>query len=481
MPIQASLLLALFGCSNLEKPPFSREYAQQKIKIAWDSLPARLARIQPPFFPERDFSVLDFGARDDSLFDSRPGLQEAIQACGEAGGGRVIVPAGYFFSKGPLHLVSNVNLHLEEGATLLFSDDPEDYLPPVKVRWEGTVAWNYSPLIYANGQKNLAITGKGVVDGNGREWSMEWRKVQKPDKDRLRQMGNDLVPEDQRVFGKGFLDLDGDGEDDGFGDGKPHFLRPSLVEFYACRNILLDGPTFLNSPFWTLHFPFTNNVTCRNLSIRGGYYNDDGIDPDSSEDVLIEDCDIRTHDDAISIKAGRDQDAWERPGSRNIIIRNCRLESQTNAFCIGSEMSGGVREVFIENCELYPQQHAITFKCNLDRGGQVEEVYIRGMDIKRLEEAMFIFRMDYHGYRGNHFPTRFNDFYVSDMTCSSIEQFGFKIVGVPDQKIRRVYLENIRVDSAGTPYRIEYAADILMHRVRVNGQMLEGKIPAATD
>jgi len=475
------LLLLALSCGSTSEEGFTREYAQQKMQAAWGSLPNRLARIQAPSFPDRDFNVLDFGARDDSLFDSRAAILSAVEACSEAGGGRVLIPAGHFFSKGPMHLTSNVNIHLEEGATLRFSDKPEDYLPLVKVRWEGTVVWNYSPLIYARDQENLAITGSGTINGNGRAWSVEWRKMQNPDKARLRQMGNDRVPEEQRVFGNGFLDLDGDGVDDGYGDGQEHFLRPTLVEFYNCRHILLDGPTFRNAPFWTLHFPFSNNITCRNLTIRGGYLNDDGIDPDSSEDVLIEDCDIRTHDDAISIKAGRDQDAWDRPGSRNIIIRDCRLESQTNAFCIGSEMSGGVREVFIENCELFPKQHAINFKCNLDRGGQVQEVYIRGMDIKRLEEAMFIFRMDYHGYRGNHFPTRFNDFYVSDMTCSYIEQLGFKIVGVPDQKIRRVYLENIRVDSVGTPYRIEHADDILMHQVSVNGQKLEGRIPSDKD
>mgnify|MGYP001797418930 CR=1 FL=1 len=228
-------------------------------------------------------------------------------------------------------------------------------------------------------------------------------------------MGNDLVPEAQRVFGNGFLDLNGDGQDDGYGDGQPHWLRPSLVEFYECENVLIAEPTLRISLFWTVHPVFCRNVCIRGLRVYGGYLNDDGIDPDSCTDVLIEDCYIETKDDAISIKAGRDQDAWQRPPCRNILIRNCRLNSGVNSFCVGSEMSGGVENGFVEDCHILNGKHGLNFKCNLDRGGQVQHIYLRNITIDTVREAMFIFRMDYHGYRGNNYPTKINKFYAANI------------------------------------------------------------------
>ena len=312
-----------------------------------------------------------------------------------------------------------------------------------------------------------------MIDGAAREWSMEWRKVQKPDKDRLRQMGNDTIPEVQRVFAEGFLDLDGDGQDDGYGDGQQHYLRPTLIELYECENILLEDFSIKESPFWTVHPVFSKNITVRNLTIYGAVLNDDGVDPDSCEDVLIEGCEIQTRDDAISIKAGRDQDAWNRPGSKNIVVRNNRLLSGANALCIGSEMSGGVSHVFAENNYIANGQHALNFKCNLDRGGQVEKVYLRNTEIESCGKAMFIFRMDYHGYRGNHFPTKFNDFYVSGIRCKNVEQKPFKIVGVQDQFITRVYLNDITIDKAGEESQFEYADDLVFSSVTINGKPLQ--------
>lgn len=471
----AVCITILLSCSTSSEPQrgFTAETAKQLEAEGWQQVPGILSRINPPQFPAGTFNIKDFGAAGDSVTNDLPAVMKAIDACSKAGGGKVLIPAGQYFIKGPIHLQSNVNFHVQEGARIFFSQQPKDYLPAVKVRWEGTVCYNYSPLIYGYQLKNIAITGKGMIDGAAREWSMEWRKVQKPDKDRLRQMGNDTIPEVQRVFAEGFLDLDGDGQDDGYGDGQQHYLRPTLIELYECENILLEDFSIKESPFWTVHPVFSKNITVRNLTIYGAVLNDDGVDPDSCEDVLIEGCEIQTRDDAISIKAGRDQDAWNRPGSKNIVVRNNRLLSGANALCIGSEMSGGVSHVFAENNYIANGQHALNFKCNLDRGGQVEKVYLRNTEIESCGKAMFIFRMDYHGYRGNHFPTKFNDFYVSGIRCKNVEQKPFKIVGVQDQFITRVYLNDITIDKAGEESQFEYADDLVFSSVTINGKPLQ--------
>ncbi|MEO0731923.1 MAG: glycosyl hydrolase family 28 protein [Bacteroidota bacterium] len=458
-----AFLSLLDTCVRAQLQAFTPDRATAYAEEMWATLPQRLARIQPPTFPERDFIVKK---------NTQAGVQEAIEKCAAAGGGRVILPAGHYHSKGPLHLRSNVNLHLEAGAELTFSQDHLDYTPLVKVRWEGTVAYNFSPFIYANGQENIAITGAGTIDGGAEKWSRDWREKQKPDKNRLRQMGNDRTPENQRVFGHGFLDLDGDGKDDGYGTGRLHYLRPTLIELYECRNILIEGVTLRGSCFWTTHPVFSQNVTIRNLRVYGGYLNDDGIDPDSCTDVLIEGCYVETEDDAISIKAGRDQDAWNRPGSRNIIVRDCALASGVNAFCVGSEMSGGVHEVFAEDCRLLRGKHALNFKSNLDRGGEVSDVFIRNITADTLDEALFIFRMDYHGYRGGNFPTRFRDFYVQNVRADYVQAGAFKVVGVPAAPIERVLLENVRTNAEWVGEGA-HCRQVFLRGVAVNGQAVK--------
>lgn len=475
-----SPLLLLFGLSACQTTApdtltFNSTTAAMTADSAWQyQVPAILQRIQVPTFPEREVDPRDYSLSHSADADHRQVLQDAIDYCAEQGGGRVVVPTGDWFLAGPLHLRSNVHLHLADNATLLFSDEPTHYLPAVKVRWEGTVCWNYSPLIYAFQQTNIAITGgqNARINGQGLEWSKDWRAQQKPDKKRLRQMGNDEVPEDQRVFANGFLDLDSDGQDDGYGDGQLHFLRPTLIELYECENILLENLHLSGSPFWTVHPVFSHNITIRGLTIEGGYLNDDGIDPDSCSDVLIEDCTISTEDDAISIKAGRDQDAWARSGTEGVIVRNCQLNSGVNAFCVGSEMSGGVRQVFVEDCTIQGGKHGINFKCNLDRGGQVERVFFRSIKVDTLAEAFLIFRMDYHGYRGNHFPTRFNDFYLQDIQVQRVQGVPFKIVGVPDQPIERVWLWGVSILEAEQGSVVAHAEQLLLDNVMVNDTLV---------
>jgi polygalacturonase len=464
-------IVSVTGCiqDNFE------QNAEQINEQAWKQVDVILERISAPVFPATVFNVNNYLSKEDGREAFVNAVNNAIIDCNNNGGGIVLIPEGEFVSNGPIHLLSNVNLHLVEGAVIKFGVEPIDYTPLVLVRWEGTLCYNYSPLIYAHNQKNIAVTGRGTIDGQTQLGWYKWKrdndgKNQKIDKKVLRQFGNDVTPVETRVFGNGYLDLDGDGKDDGYGDGKNHYFRPTSIEFLECENVLLEDFTIRNSPFWTIHPVFCKNVIARRLNIQKGVTNDDGIDPDSSTDVLIENCIINTNDDAIAIKAGRDQDAWIRPPTENVIIRNNNLTSAVNGFCIGSEMSGGVKNIFVYDNEIPSVIRAINFKCNLDRGGQVENIFIKNINVDTCQGELFIFRMDYHGYRGNNYPTKFNNFFVSDISCETVGGTAFKIVGVESEHIKRVFLNNFEIKNVEKESEIKFADDLVINNIMIEGE-----------
>jgi len=400
---------------------------------------AVLAGIKPPTFPHMEFKVR---VKQGQSFQQS--VNQAIEDCSKTGGGKVIVLKGEYLCNGPIRMLSNVNLHLSDGAIIRFGTNPADYLPAVKVRWEGTVCYNYSPLIYANGQKNLAITGKGTFDGQADKFWFAWKKQPNGDdqekaKTILRKMGESGVSETERVFGEGYK------------------LRPTLLEFYGCEGVLLEGFTAQQSPFWTIHPVFSKNITIRNLTIHHGTTNDDGIDADSCEDVLIENCDINTDDDPISIKAGRDQDAWNRKGARNIVVRKCTLRSRiANGFCIGSEMSGGVENVWVDDCIIPTANLGLTLKANLDRGGSVRHLWVRNVTIDSCRQAAIRMQMDYHSYRGGNFPPDFDQLTFENIHVRSAREYGWWLIGVPSKPIGLVTLHNIKFDRVGKGNKAEF-------------------------
>lgn len=346
--------------------------------VGWDAVPSILARIKPPKFPAHDFKITDYGAVQER--DSTEAIRKAIEACHKGGGGRVVVPAGIFLT-GAIHLLSNVNLFLSDGATLKFSTDPSKYLPIVYTRWEGTELMNYSPLIYAFEQENIAVTGNGTLDGSASDanwWAWARRKSDTPapaavDVRRLREMGNSTTPVKERIFGVG------------------HFLRPSFIEPYRSKNILIEGVRIINSPFWEIHPTLSTNITVRGVQINSHGPNNDGCDPESSRDVLIEDCVFDTGDDCIAIKSGRDDDGRRvHVASENLIIRNCTMKDGHGGVVIGSEISGDCRNVFVENCKMDSPNldRALRFKSNALRGGVIENVFMRNVEIGRVAEAV---------------------------------------------------------------------------------------------
>lgn len=404
--------------------------------------------IKRTHFPNLSETVVRTSEDEDSL----PAIQSAIDKMSAAGGGTVILSKGVWLADGPVRLKSNVRLHLEEGAHLQFLPNPESYLPPVLTRWEGTEVYTYSPFIFADGQNNIAITGKGVIDGQGEKYWLPWRKTQDPIKKVLRDMGRDGYPVDKRIF---------------IGDRR---LRPYFVQFRNCSRVLVDGPTFIDSPFWMIHPLYSTDIIVRNSKFISTHINSDGVDPDSSQRVLIENCDFDVGDDGVAIKAGRDQDAW-RVGiaSEDIVIRNCVYSGDTGGgVAIGSEMSGGVRNVYVENFRLPEAKHTLYFKSNLDRGGVIEDIYIRnirGGDVK----SVLVFSNNYHSYRGGNYPTTFRNVLVEDVKVENAE-IGISIQGNAEAPVEQVIIRDFSVGEAEYPLKMNDAENIFLERVTINGR-----------
>ena len=414
---------------------------------------------------------------------TRRELQAQIDSCSSQGGGTVVVPQGMYYMDGPLQMKSNVRLHLKDGATLRFSPNADDYLPAVLSRWEGTELYNRSSMIHAHGQQNIAITGEGTatIDANGGEmarWGMPGGDPnvventhgthgvtpEKADVDRLRQMGDDLTPVTERVFGKGTK------------------LRPCAIEFNSCSKVLVEDVTLKNSPFWCIHPLYSEDVTVRNVTIDSHFPNNDGCDPESSRRVLIENCIFRTGDDAVAIKAGRDADGRRvaRP-SEDIVIRNCKFYSKCNGLCIGSEMSGGVKGVYMTNIEIGDVKNALLFKSNLDRGGYIEDVFVDSVSIGDVAGAVLRFETNYFGYRGGNFPARYSRFSINNVSARSSAAYAIYYDGNEAEPIRDITVRNFNVATALHPYYLFHTKRCTFANCSVGGKELLGTLPESKE
>ena len=345
----------------------------------WSQAPEILARIQAPVFPAHDFVITNYGAVADGKTDCTDAIRKAIDACAKCGG-RVVVPPGEFLT-GPVHLQSGVNLHLNTNAVLKFNTDPKACLPAVFTRFEGIECYNYSPLIYAFEQKNVAVTGAGTLDGQATEenW-LRWKgrkdastNTQKVANGRLKKMAEEGVPVEQRRFGEG------------------DYLRPSFIQFYRCRNVMVEGVRIRRSPMWEIHPVLCTNVIVRGVEIVSRGANNDGCDPESCRDVLIENCLFDTGDDCIAIKSGRNADG-RRVGvpSVNLIIRGCTMRDGHGGVTIGSEISGSCSNVFVANCEMSsPRLNcALRLKSNAVRGGVIQNIFMRNVNVGRVADSV---------------------------------------------------------------------------------------------
>ena len=419
-------------------------------ETGWDLLPGILSRIVPPTFPDRDFLVTDYGAAGDGVTDCNSAFKKAIAACTKAGGGRVVVPKGTWLTNGPIHLDDNVNLHVTQDATIMFGTNFDDYLPHVRVRWEGTECYNYSPLVYAYKKTNIALTGKGTLNGQAeRSWSM-WPMKLKPGtttNEELREMNHKDVPvKDIKIY------------------GKPTFFEP-----FECKNVLIEDVTILDYPFWCVHPTFCTNVTIRRLVVDSHNSNNDGLDPDSCTDVLMEDCFLDQSDDCLAIKAGRDNSAWRkgRP-CENIVIRN--MPSNFGGIAIGSEIAGGVRNVFFYDCK-FERGNVLYCKSNLDRGGFIKNIYIKNLDIGKAR--ILRLRNNYHGYRGGNYPTEIRNINIENIHIENGDDETISLQGVEAALVYDVFIKDVTVDKLeqGPILHLRNAKNVVLENVVIAGEL----------
>lgn len=444
--------------------------AQSAQQSGWNQLPALLKKIVPPVFPHRDFSILKYGAKANGKSDCLPAIKKAIAACHHAGGGNVIVPSGNYFVKGPIHLLSNVNFHLEKGAVIKFSTDPNDYLPLVLTRYEGIELMNYSPLIYAYGQENIAVTGEGILDGqanNDHWWNWTgakrfgWKEGMPSMKDSgnrpaLSRMAAEGIPVEKRIFGNG------------------HYLRPSFLEVYRCKNVLIEGVTIKNTPFWILHPTLSQNVTIDHVTTISLGPNNDGCDPESCTDVLIENCFFSNGDDCIAIKSGRDQDGRRIDvPSKNIIIRNCKMEEGHCGVGIGSETSGGIENVYAENCVMSSPNLdiAIRIKSNECRGGILKNFYYRNLKVGEVKTAILRINMFYGNEKGPdcHYPPSLSNVNIDHVT-SNKSKYAIYVQGLQNKPVNGITITNCSFNHVENKNIIQQAENVKITHTTIDGK-----------
>lgn len=412
--------------------------------------------IELPVIPDRDFSIIDFGAVEGGEQDARPAILAAIARATSQGGGRILVPPGVWLSEGSVVLQSNIELHLSDGARLLFGARAKHYLPVVLTRWEGTELYGYSPLIYANNVHDVAITGPGTIDGNADSEFFAWHPKEKPDQLALRKMGAGGVPVGQRQFGAG------------------HYLRPSLIQFFSAERVLLSDYKAENSPFWVNHLVYTSHATVRGVRVDSHRANNDGVDVDSSRYVLIENNHFRTGDDSVVVKSGRDMDGRKiaRP-SEYVVVRHNDMGGE-DGIAIGSEMSGDVREVFFVDNVLRTGTAAFRFKSNLDRGGVVEKIRLCRLEVESFDR-LFWFQMDYPGELGGDFPAVFQDIVFENIRVDRAAVV-LEVHAPEAHPLRGVTFRNVEVADAGETFVLDNAENLTFENLRINGSRIDGHL-----
>ncbi|PRY54247.1 polygalacturonase [Arcticibacter pallidicorallinus] len=431
--------------------------------------------VEKPVFKADTFNIVKYGAINDGLTLNTKSINAAIEACSANGGGVVLVPAG-LWSTGPVELKSNVNLHLKSDAVLSFSRDKSQY-KLIEANWEGLAAVRNQPPISGTGLENVAITGKGIVDGNGDSWRMvkrekltanQWEKLISSG-GALDQSGKIWYPSASSLKGSqtnnaGAIAPGKTAKD--YEDIKD-FLRPNLLVLTKTKNILLEGVTFQNSPAWNVHPIMCENIIINNIVVRNPWYgqNGDGLDLESCKNVVVENSVFDVGDDAICIKSGRDEEGRKRGiPTENVLVKNCTVYHGHGGFVVGSEMSGGAKNLFITDCTFIGTDIGLRFKTTRGRGGVVEKVYIKNITMKDIPGEAVLFDM-YYGAKSpvfindggakmpkeaivpvNEGTPQFKDIHVNNLVCDGAAR-GIFVRGLPEMNIQNIHLENITIQA----------------------------------
>ena len=390
--------------------------------------PFAMPQLDRPDIPGKHFDIRDYGAQAGGTVLNTEAFRRAIAAAEQAGGGRVLVPAGVW-KTGPIHLRSRIDLHLEEGAEVLFSDQFSDYLPVVFTRVGGIEIYNYSSLIYARDCSSIAITGPGKLNGNAERW---WNWKSKESR-RFFEMGSAGVPVEERVFGT-----------------EEAAIRPSFINFINCQNILLEGFTIGGGPNWTIHPIYCENIIIRRVTVDTWGPNNDGIDPDSCRNVLIEHCRFNTEDDCVVLKSGYNEDGWRvAKATENVVMRHCSSNRGHGGLVIGSEMSGDVRNVYMHDCTFSGTDRAVRIKSRRGRGGVVENIHAENLVVNDMQREVVILNMDYSADTKqilNEIPPVFRNIHIRNVMAEGAP-VAILVQGLPDSIIENITFSNMVIHS----------------------------------
>lgn len=440
--ITSMLLLCLLGCkdtTNKNNSPSKEEgiaITEVTVKAPFDMPSIKI----PDFSNTKAFVITDYGAVLGDKNKTTAAIHKAIDLANENNGGRVIIPSGEWLTKA-IHLKSHVNLHLEAGAILLFSEDPNDYLPAVHSTWEGMECYNYSPLIYAYNCENIAVTGSGELKAKMDVWQT-WFSRPEGHMQNLKELyfmaANNTPVEDRQMV-----------------NDTAHF-RPQFIQFNRCEKVLLEGVTITNSPFWTIHPYLSKDIVIRDVKVYAHGHNNDGVDPEMSQNILIEDCVFDQGDDAIAVKSGRNQDAWRlNTPAKNIVMRNCLVKNGHQLMAIGSELSGGIENVFVENCKVAPDAkmfHLVFIKTNERRGGYVKNIVVDNIEAGAVKNGILGIETDVLYQWRDLVPTierkltPIQDVFLSNIKASNVDYVS-RILGQEELPIKHVILQNVVADT----------------------------------
>lgn len=448
-------------------------FSQNKQSKFWSSSKEALKEmeqirklIKAPKFKNKEYLVTDFGAKGDGKIKNTAAFKKAIDACNAAGGGKVIVPAGNFLT-GPIYLKSNVNLHVSEGATITFSQNTKDY-PIVLTRWEGMDCMNYSPQIYAYNEKNIAITGKGTINGNAdkNNWwpwkgrtSYGWKKGDPNQfiaRDSLHLMMKKNVDPRKRVFGEG------------------HYLRPYMIQPYNCKNLLISGVTLIDSPMWFLSPVMCENITIEKVRIDSEGPNTDGIDPDACKNVLIKDCYLNTGDDCIAIKSGRDEDGrGNKKPAENHIIEGCEMKNGHGGIVIGSEIAGGAKNIYAINCKMDSKNldRVLRVKTSSSRGGTIENIFLKDITVGSYGESAIHFNMFYED-PGKFVPV-IRNIWVENLNVEKGGDYAMWVNAYKESPVENLKVVNCNFNGIKTPLKIDHVKNMQLENVFINGELFK--------
>ena len=458
-----------------------------------EKLAFELPKIYQPHFKRDTFNIVNYGAIADGLTLNAEAINKAIDECAKQGGGTVLIPRGSFVT-GPIIMKSNINLHLDKGALLIYTKDFDQY-PLVLSSFEGVDAARCQSPLVAENLENIAITGEGILNGNG----FYWRPVKKE------KLTESQWKEHQRNYG-GVLTADGKtwycsakalkaAQTNNIGKltaGKTlkdfedvkDYMRPNMIRIYNCKNILIEGVTFENSPAWTTHIMMSEHITVRNLKVKNPWYgaNTDAIDLESCKNALLEDCNFDTGDDGITIKSGRDADGRKRGmPTKDVIVRNCIVYHAHGGFVVGSEMSGGVNNMFVSNCTFIGSDIGLRFKTTRGRGGMVENIYVSNINMKAIPAEAILFDMYYMAKDPvvlagekreppvvetkpvDETTPQFRNFYFRNITCNGAAK-GIMVRGIPEMHIKNILIENA-VLQADEGIDIQEASNITLNNI----------------